>query len=71
MAGGKPVFVFVMYSPRARMRMGSDHIVPSPTREETSFSRSSRTRVRAGQVRMACWKDSGPVLHRGQVGLGL
>jgi len=70
MSGGKPVFVSVMYSPRACMRRGSDHIVASCAREETSFSRRSRARVRAGQVRMACWKDSGPVLHRGQVGSG-
>jgi len=70
MSGGKPVFVSVMYSPRARMRRGSDYIVASCAREETSFSRRSRTRVRAGQVRMACWKDSGPVPHRGQVGSG-
>jgi len=70
MSGGKPVFVSVMYSPSARMRRGSDHIVASCAREETSFSRRSRTRVRAGQVRMACWKDSGPFPHRGQVGSG-
>jgi len=70
MSGGKPVFVSMMYSPSARMKRGSDHIVGSCAREEASFSRSPRTRVRAGQVRMACWKDSGPVLHRRQVGSG-
>jgi len=70
MSGGKPVFVSVMYSPSARMRRASDHIVTSCTREETSFSRKSRTRVRAGQVRLACRKDSGPVSHRGLVGSG-
>jgi len=70
MSGGKPLFVSVMYSPSARLRSGSDHIVVSCASEETSFSRSSRTRVRAGQVRLACWKDSGPVSHRGQVGSG-
>jgi len=68
MSGGKPVFVSVMYSPRARMRVGSDHIGASCAREETSFSRRFRTHVRAGQVRTACWKDSGPVPQRGQVG---
>jgi len=52
------------------MRMGSDHIVGSCATEETSFSGRFRTHVRAGQVRMACWKDSGPVSHRGQVGSG-
>jgi len=71
MSGGKLVFVSVMYAPSARMRRGSDHIVASGAREETSFSRRSRTRVRAGQVRMACWKDSAPASHRGQVGCGL
>jgi len=70
MSGGKPVFVSVMYSPRARMRVGSDHIDASCAREETSFSRRFRTRVRAGQVRTLCWKDSGPVSQRGQVGSG-
>jgi len=70
MSGGKLVFVSVMYSPSPRMRWGSDQIVASCPREKISFSKSSRTRVRAGQVRMACWKDSGPVPHRGQVGSG-
>jgi len=54
MSGGKPVFVSVMYSPSARMRRGSDHVVPSYAREERSFSRRSRACPRAGQVRMAC-----------------
>jgi len=67
MSGGKTVFVSVMYSPSARMSGGSDHIVASCASEETSFRRRPPTRVRAGQVRMACWKDSGPVPHRGQV----
>jgi len=70
MFGGKPVFVSVMYSPSAGMRRGSDHIVASCASEETSFSRGSQTRVRAGQLRIACWKDSAPVSHRGQVGSG-
>jgi len=52
------------------MREGSDHIGASSAREETSFSRRFRARVRAGQERMACWKDSGPVSQRGQVGSG-
>ena len=69
-SGGKTVFVSGMYSPSARRRGGLDHIVVSCAREETSFRRRSRTRVRAGQVRMAYWKDSGPALHRGQVGSG-
>ena len=70
MSGGKPVLVSVMYSPKARMRRGSDHVVASCAREETSFSRRSQTRVRAGQETMVCWKDSGPVSYRGQVGSG-
>ena len=70
MSGGKPVFVSVMYSPKARMSLGSDHIGASCAREETSFSRRFRAPVRAGQVRTACWKDSGPVWQRGQVGSG-
>ena len=71
MSGGKPVFVSVMYSPRACIRVGSDHIGASCAREETSFSRRFRARVRAGHVRTACWKDSGSVSQRGQVGSGL
>jgi len=67
---GKPVFVVVMYSPSARMRRGSDHVVASCAKEETAFSRRSRACWRAGQVRMACRKDSGPIPQRGQVGSG-
>ena len=67
---GKAALVSVMYAPKARMRRGSDHVVASRAREESSFSRRSLTCVRAGQARMACWKDSGPVSHRGQVGSG-
>jgi len=63
MAGGKPVFVVVMYSPKARMRRGSVHRSASGPREETSFSKRSRTLFRPGQVRMACVKDSGSVPH--------
>jgi len=50
------------------MRGGSNHVVASCAREEPSLSRRSWTGVQAGQERMACWKDSGPVPHRGQVG---
>ena len=50
----KAGFVSVMYSPSARMKSGSDHIVASCAREEASFSKRSWTRERAGQVRMAC-----------------
>ena len=70
MSGGKPVFVDVMYSPKARTRWGSDHRVESCPREETSFSMRSRSRVRAGQVRMACRNVSGSDPYRGQVRLG-
>jgi len=70
MSRGKPVGVSVIYSPSARLRRGSDHVFASCTREETSFSRTSRFRLRAGQVRIACWKDSGLVSHGGQVGSG-
>jgi len=70
MFGGKPVFVFMMYSLKARMRWDSVHIVASCPREDTSFSRRSRTLARAGQVRMACWKVSGPVSQRGKSGWG-
>jgi len=70
MSGGKPVLVVVMYSPRARVRWGSDHTLASWPREETSFSRRSRSLDRAGQERMACWNVSGSVSHRGQVRLG-
>jgi len=70
MSGGKPVLVSVMYSPKARMRRGSEQVVVSGAREETPVSRTSRTREQAGHVSMACWKDSGRVSHRGQVGSG-
>jgi len=70
MSGGKPVFVSVMCSPRARIRWGSDHQVASCPREGTSFSRRSRNLVRAGQARMACWKVSGSISQRGHVGSG-
>jgi len=70
MSGGNLVFVSGMYSSNARMRWGLDQIVASCPREETSFSRSSRALVRAGQLRTACWKDCGPVSHRGQDGSG-
>jgi len=70
MSGGKPVFVVVMYSPRARISWGSVHMSSSWPREETSFSRWSQSLARAGQVRMACWKVSGSVSQRGQVRLG-
>ena len=70
MSGGKLVFVCVMYSPWARIRWGSVHVVASCPREETSFSRRSQTLERAGQERMACWKVSGPVSQRGQVRSG-
>jgi len=71
MSGGKPVFVSVICSPSARMRRGSDHVVASYAREETSFSRWSRARWVVRQVRMACVKVSGSTPHRGQVGSGL
>jgi len=71
MSGGKPVLVSEMYSPRARIRWGSDHKAASCPRVETSFSRRSRSLARVGQVRMAWWKVSGSVPQRGQVGFGL
>jgi len=67
MSGGQPDFVSEMYSPRARIRLGSDQSVASCLREETFFSRRFLTPNRARQVRMACWKDSGPIPHPGQV----
>ena len=70
MSGGKPVFVFVMYSPRARIRWGLDPSVASRPREETSFTRRSRSLAWAGQVRIACRKFSGSVAQRGQVWSG-
>jgi len=70
MSGGKLVFVPVMYSPGARIRWGLDHNVAPCSREETSFSMSSRSLTRAGQVRMACWNVSRSVPQRGQVRFG-
>jgi len=67
MSGGNPVLVSVMYSPRAPMRWGSVHRLASCPREETSSSRRFRALERAGQVRIACVKDSGLISHRGQV----
>jgi len=62
-SGGKPVFVVMIYSPKARMRRGSVHRSASGPREETSSSKRSRTLFLVGQVRMACMKDSGSVPH--------
>ena len=63
MSGGKPVFVSVIYWPKAGMRRGSVHRWAFGLREEMSFSRRSQTLVRAGQVRVACMKVSGSVPH--------
>jgi len=63
MSGGKPVFVSEMYSPSGHMRLGSDQSAALCLPEETFFSTSLLAPDRAGQVRMACWKDSGPILH--------
>jgi len=70
MSGGKPVLVVTMYSPRACSRGGSVHRLASLPREETSFSRRSRTLARAGQDRMACRNVSGSISHRGHARLG-
>jgi len=70
MSGGKPVFVSEMYSPRAGLRPSLVHSGASCPREETPFSKRSLAPDRAGQVRRACWKDSGPIPPPGQVGLG-
>ena len=66
MFGRKLVFMSEMYSPRAHIRWGSVSIRASCLREETSFSRWFGTLERVGQVRMACWNDSGSVPQRGQ-----
>jgi len=63
MSEGNPVFVSVMYSPKARVRRSSVHRSASGPREEKCFSRRSQTLVRAGHERMACVKVSGSVLH--------
>jgi len=70
MAGGKPVLVFVMYTPRARSKRGSDNRGESYPREETFFSRRSRSLARAGHDYMAYWNVLGSVSQRGQVKLG-
>jgi len=70
MSGGKPVFVSVMYSPKARTRRGSVHRLASGPMEETSFSWRSQALFRAGQGRKACVKVSGSIPHRGQVWSG-
>jgi len=70
MRGAKPVFVSVMYSPKARMSRGSVHRSAPGPREETSFCRRSRTLDRAGQEGMVCVGVSGSLLHRGQVWSG-
>jgi len=71
MPGGKPVFVVVMYSPKALLRRGSVHRSVSGPTEETSISKRPGALFRAGQVMMACVKVSGAVPHCGQVGSGL
>ena len=67
MSGGKPVLVSVMYSARARIMWGSVDSVASRPREETAFNRRFRALVQAGQVRMACWNDSGSISQQGHV----
>jgi len=49
-----------------RIRSVSVHVGVSRLRQETSFSRRSRSLARAGQLRMACWQDSGSTPQRGQ-----
>jgi len=68
MSGRKPVLVSVMYSPKGHTRIGSVHRSAWGPREQTSFSRSSRTLGRAGQVWLASLKVSGSAPDRGQVG---
>ena len=61
----------VIYSCKARIRCGSVHSMASSPRQETSFIWWSWALAQAGQVRMACWSISGPVLQggAGQVGV--
>jgi len=70
MAGRRPVLVPEMCWPKARMRWGVVHRGASGPREETSCCRRSQVPERAGQVRMACLKDSGSFPQRGQDVLG-
>ena len=63
----KPLLVLVMYSPRASTRGGSFQRELSGQTSKTSFSRTSRARLQAGQRRLACSKDSGWTLNWGQV----
>jgi len=68
MLGGKPDLVSEMYSPRARMRLGSDQSEASCLMEGTSFSRRFLAPDRAGQVRMeGFW--SGSTTGAGGVGV--
>jgi len=66
MMSANPVFVIVMYSPRACMRWGSVHVVVSCPREVTLSSRRSRSLARAEQVRIVYQEVSGSTLQRGQ-----
>jgi len=45
MSGGIPVVVSLMYSPSARIRRGSDHIVASCAREQASDPCAGRAGV--------------------------
>jgi len=67
MSGGKPVFVSVIDSPKARSRWRLVPRLAPHQKEETFVSQRFRILARAGQVSMAYWKVSGSVLHRGQV----
>ena len=65
MSGGKPVLVSDMDWPMALTRLSLVQKGASGPREETPFSRRSRTLKRAGQVRLACSKDSDSFPQRG------
>ena len=65
-SGGKPVLVLGMYWPGAVIREGSFQMGLSASTPVSFFSRRSRGREWEGQWRIACWKDSGSIRHRGQ-----
>ena len=69
-SGGKPVWVAVMYWPRACIRGSSDQTGLPSSKEVTSPSRRVFSRVLFGQCRIACAKDSGAESQRGHMSLG-
>jgi len=68
--GEKPVLVLVMYWLRASTRGRSFQIGRSSSKLVTSLDKRSWAQEEVGKWKIACWKDSRPILHWWQVSSG-